>query len=349
MKNYLKFLPAVLAVALLFASCDKKKNDPVDELPKDVVIPEVLFESYYVGDYYENGVSGNLLVNFVTGNIDLNEDETEYIGNGQIVCLDLNIALPLTVEEADQLHLPEGTYSLSDDNHAPFTWNAEESYVIKVENDKAVIDEVTFKEGDLVIEKTANGVKLVLKAKLKDDTDFSYEYEGLDRIINHSDDSKFTNLDKDVKVKNLVAAAYSNLGDVVGDGKTNTWVVSLGDKYYDFKQEYGNGESVLLFLNVEPDAKELPEGKITEFADLNYTEVLEPNTLVAGYFMWGTYGGTWYKCPAYAYEAAIVGGEVEIVKTGDDTYSITGTLKDAYQKTVSFSYSGEVKQMEYKE
>lgn len=349
MKKIETLLAAVVAVTLV-ASCDGKKNDLVTpDVPKDVIVPETMIEAYYVGDYYETGESANLLLNFVSGNVDLNEDETAFVGTGQVLCLDLNVALPASVEEADHLSLPAGTYTVADDKYAPFTLNVEESYLVKVENDVVLADQEAFKSGTVTIEKTSKGAKVVFSGELKSGTAFSYEYEGVDRVMSHADDSKYSNLDKDVEVKNLVAATYSSLGDVVGDGKTETWVISLGDKYYDFEEEYGNGESILLFLNVKPGTKEIPEGKVTEFADLNFTEVLEPNTFVAGYFMWGTYGGNWYKCPAYAYEAALVGGEVEFVKGENNTYSITGTLLDAYGKKVSFSYTGEVKQMVYEE
>jgi len=348
--NKFETLLAIAAAITLVASCDSKKNDPVTpDTPKDVVVPETMIEAYYVGDYYGTGTSANVFVNFISGNIDLNEDETVYIGTGQVLCLDLNVTLPASVEEADHLSLPAGTYMVADDTHAPLTWNPEESYLLKVENDEVIADREAFKSGTITIEKTGKGSKLVFSGELKSGTTFTFEYEGIDRVMSHADDSKYSNLDNDVDVKTLVSATYSSLGDVVGDGKTETWVISLGDKYYDFEEEYGNGESILLFLNVKPGSKEIPEGKVTEFADLNFTEVLEPNTFIAGYFMWGTYGGNWYKCPAYAYEAALVGGEVEFVKGENNTYSIKGTLLDAYGKKVSFSYNGEVKQMVYEE
>lgn len=347
----IKLLWAVAAATMLFSSCNRKTNDPVEpDVKHDVEIPEVIFESYYVGDYYETETSANVFMNFISGNVDLNEAQTDYIGDGQILCLDVNIALPASVEEADHLTIPAGTYNVNDDDtYAPLTWNPSESYLVKVENDVVLIDEMEFKSGTIVVEKTEKGSKIVFKGVLKNDTEFSYEYEGVDRLMNHADDSKYSNLDKNIEVGNLTGATYSSLGDVVGDGKTETWVISMADQYYDFKSDYGNGESVMLYLNVAKGATEIPEGKITEFADLNVTESLEPNTFVAGLFMYGMYGGCWYKCPANAYEAAIMGGEVEIKKVDGTKYSISGTLREAYGKTVTFSYEGEVAKMEYKQ
>lgn len=349
MKQF-KLLWAVAAATVLFSSCNGKKDDPVKpDVKQDVEIPGVIFESYYVGDYYETETSANVFMNFISGNVDLNEAQTDYIGDGQILCLDVNIALSSSVEEADHLTIPAGTYNVGDDTHAPLTWNPTDSYLIKVENDVVLVDQMEFKSGTIVVEKTEKGSKIVFHGVLKNDTEFSYEYEGVDRLMNHADDSKYSNLDKNIEVGNLAGAAYSSLGDVVGDGKTETWVISLADKYYDFESDYGNGESVMLYLNVAKGATEIPEGKITEFADLNVTESLEPNTFVAGLFMYGLYGGCWYRCPANAYEAAIMGGEVEIKKVDETKYSISGTLREAYGKTVTFSYEGEVAKMEYKE
>lgn len=347
----IKLLWAVAAATMLFSSCNGKKNDPVKpDVKHDVEIPEVIFESYYVGDYYEKETSANVFMNFISGKVDVNEAQTDYIGDGQILCLDVNIALPASVEEADHLTIPAGTYNVNDDDtYAPLTWNPAESYLIKVENDVVLFDEMEFKSGTIVVEKTEKGSKIVFNGVLKNDTEFSYEYEGIDRLMNHADDSKYSNLDKNIEVGNLTGATYGSLGDVVGDGKTETWVISMADKYYDFESDYGNGESVMLYLNVAKGATEIPEGKITEFADLNVTESLEPNTFVAGLFMYGMYGGCWYKCPANAYEAAIMGGEVEIKKVDGTKYSISGTLREAYGKTVTFSYEGEVAKMEYKQ
>ena len=149
-----------------------------------------------------------------------------------------------------------------------------------------LVDEMEFKSGTIVVEKTEKGSKIVFNGVLKNDTEFSYEYEGVDRLMNHADDSKYSNLDKNIEVGNLAGASYSSSGDVVGDGKPETWVISLADKYYDFEKDYGNGESVMLYLNVANGATEIPEGKITEFADLNVTEDLETNTFLAGPFMY---------------------------------------------------------------
>ena len=87
MKQF-KTMLAVAAVAMLFSSCNGKKDDPEGpDVKHDVEIPEVIFESYYVGDYYETETSANAFMNFISGNVDMNEAE-DYIGDGQILCLD---------------------------------------------------------------------------------------------------------------------------------------------------------------------------------------------------------------------------------------------------------------------
>mgnify|MGYP004422247313 CR=1 FL=1 len=95
MKQF-KTMLAVAAAAMLFSSCNGKKDDPVGpDVKQDVEIPGVIFESYYVGDYYETTTSANVFMNFISGNVDLNEAQTDYIGDGQILCLDVNGYLPL--------------------------------------------------------------------------------------------------------------------------------------------------------------------------------------------------------------------------------------------------------------
>lgn len=59
MKQF-KTMLAVAAAAMFFPSCNGKKNDPVEpDVKHDVEIPGVIFESYYVGDYYETETSAN--------------------------------------------------------------------------------------------------------------------------------------------------------------------------------------------------------------------------------------------------------------------------------------------------
>lgn len=74
MKQF-KTMLAVAAAAVLFSSCNGKKNDPVEpDVKHDVEIPGVIFESYCVGDYYETETSANVFMNFISGNVDVNED-----------------------------------------------------------------------------------------------------------------------------------------------------------------------------------------------------------------------------------------------------------------------------------
>lgn len=356
MKKFKFFATASMCAAFLLSSCnsDKKNTTPeVPDVPVDVIVPDVLFQNYYVGDYYEAG-TGNLLLNIVEGKVDVNEDETSFVGDGQIVCLDLNITLPATAEEADKLHVPTGTYTVADDTYAAGTWNIGESYVVKVENEKVIYSQVTFTDGTVVIEKTQTGVKVTVEGTLDGGDKFSYVAEGVDRVCSRDSDTKFSNLDTDIKLANPIKASCSSLGDVIGDGKTQTIVLVLADKYYDFENDFGNGESLMLYINVAPGDPVVPVGKFTKTLNLDEVESLEVNTMVAGLYMWGVYAGNWYMCPAYGYEAGLVGGEVEVVKNeveegSAQTYTISGDLTDAYGKHVTFSYSGEVSLMEYED
>ncbi len=361
MKKFSFLVTASVCAAFLLSSCntDKKNNtpdvpdDPTPDVPVDVIVPDVIFESFYVGDYNDAG-TGNLILNISEGKVDENEDQTAFIGNGQIVCLDLNITLPSTVAEADKLHLEAGTYTVADDTYAAGTWNVGESYVVKVEDDKVIYSQVNFTDGTVVIEKTQSGAKVTVEGTLDGGDKFSYVAEGVDRVCSHASDSKFSNLDTDIKLANPIKASCSSLGDIVGDDKTQTVVLVLADKYYDFESDFGNGESLMFYINVAPGDLTVPVGKFTKTLNLDETEELEVNTMVAGFYMWGSYAGNWYMCPAYGYEAALTAGELEVVKNeveegAAQSYTITGDLTDAYGKHVTFSYSGEVVMMEYED
>ena len=165
----MKFFALMLCASLVFAACDKEKpNDdktpehetpvtPPDEKPEekpddnpeekpedkpnednvqDLVIPDILFEGYYYGDYYEVG-NGNAGVNFIEGSLGVDEYD-EYVGTGTIVCLDLNFALP---DDPDHALIPAGTYVMDEAGTAEAsTWGLDESYIIKVVDGEAVYD-----------------------------------------------------------------------------------------------------------------------------------------------------------------------------------------------------------------
>ena len=127
----MNFFALMLCASLVFAACDKETPNedktpehetpitPPDEKPEekpddnpeekpedkpnednvqDLVIPDILFEGYYYGDYYEVG-NGNAGANFIEGSLGVDEYD-EYVGTGTIVCLDLNFTFSTDPDHA---------------------------------------------------------------------------------------------------------------------------------------------------------------------------------------------------------------------------------------------------------
>ena len=348
MKESMKFFALMLCATLVLASCDKDKKPGEDVTPPEqtpeLVIPDVLFEGYYYGDYYEIG-NGNAGVNFIEGSIGVDEND-EYVGTGTILCLDMNFTLP---EDPDHAEVPAGTYTMDvEETAAPGTWSASESYIIKVVDGEAVYDYAEFTDGTVTISKVEAGYKYEISLTVDNGDTFEMVYEGPAKLKNSTEEGKFSNLTDDVKVPELTQASMFCVGDLMEDGETETWAISIGDKHYDLLTDYGPGYSMLLYLNLEPGLSAVPAGTYTEFIDLYTAESFEQNTLLCGLSMWGMYLGCFYMCPALTEEAALCKGSVTIDVDGD-IYTITGKLYDGFDNEVEFSYEGEMELMIYEE
>lgn len=387
MKGFLKFLLAALCALFVFAACDKETpetnedgkpdqetpvtppedgpedpgenpedpgenpedpgttpDDPIEDVVPDLEIPDVLFEGYYYGDYYEVG-SGNAGVNFIEGSLGM-DDWGDYVGSGTIICVDLNFELQ---DDPDHAVVPAGTYVMDEEeSYAPGTWGLSESYMIKVIDGEAIYDEAGFIGGTVTVSKDAAGYKYVLDLTIEDGEKLSLEYVGPAKLINSTEEGVFSNLSGDITVPNLTQASMFCLGDIFEDGTTESWAISIGDKYYDLLTDYGPGYSMLLYFNLEPGLSEVPAGTYTDFVDPLTGEGLAPDTLLGGLSMLGMYMGCYYMCPVLTEEASLQSGSVTVAVDGD-IYTITGTLYDGHENEVSFKYEGEVEKMIYEE
>lgn len=340
----LKMTAAAFCAAAVFVACEKQNNgnengggngtpDPVDT-PDGITIPEIINQSYYYGDYYENG-KGNYVINLVKGAIEYDEDSDTYYGDGSVLSLEI---LGKLAEDADHALIPEGTYTIADGNWLTADDSDVLSYYIECETGKETVQH-TFTEGSIVIEKSAKGVKINVTAKTASGEDFAYSYEGNGYLVNNTDDTLFSNLDKDIKVGSLVKASYCDFGDLVEDGTTRTWVLSIGDKHYDLDTDYGDGESILLYVNIPFSQENLETAKFEAWSDL-MEEEWSANSLVAGFSYYGMVMGCYYICPATGYTAALADGYVDL-KIDGKHFTVSGELKDRYGKTVTFTYDGE--------
>lgn len=356
MKNLFKFSAAALCALVSLYSCEKPdsgndtENGPENQTPEipqvtinEIVVdqlPETTIQAYYYGDYYEVG-SGNVALAFVAGEIYENED-WELAGDGTIVFLDMNVDL---AENPDFVVLPEGEYELTAaEDGTPGTVNASMSYITKLVADEIVYEEAALESGILTVAKSGDAYTLTFAGEVEGEN-VTAEYTGAFRVINSSEEGELTNLDKDIVVGGLTKASMANMGDLAEAGESETWLLSLGDKHYDLTTDWGLGNGLIFYVNLEPGLTQVAEGRYETFVDMMTAESLPVNTLIEGMTYWGTYAGCWYTCPAYCYEASLRGGYLDVKKEGSD-YTISGELLDGYGKKVSFSYSGPVEMME---
>lgn len=321
-------------------------ENPGTDVPSepDLVIPDNLFEGYYYGDYYMTG-QGNASVNFIEGSLAFDDWEGEYVGTGVVVCIDLNIELQ---DDPDHAVVPVGTYEAdSDGTYAKGTWGLEESYILKVVNNEVIYDFAAFTAGTVTVTEDPAGYKYILDLTIEDGEKLHIEYVGPAKLINSTDEGGLcSNLDRDVNVPELTQASMFCVGDILEDGSTETWVISIGDEHYDLLTDYGPGYSILLYFNLEPGLSGVPAGTYSDFIDPLTAVEMIPDTMLGGLSMYGMYMGCFYMCPALTEEAALSSGSVTVA-VEEEVYTITGTLYDGYENKVTFSYEGEVEKMVY--
>lgn len=350
MNKAFKFAAVALCSLFALASCDKKNQENPDG--DKLVIPEILLEGYYYGDVNESG-TGNILMNLICGGIDMYEDENfdiAYKGDGFVLCLDVNTVLAQSAEEADHFKLVPGVYTVGDDTFSEGTWNAGEdmSYYIEVRDDKLIHDGYLV-DGELAITEVKGGYKISFTGVLDDEagSEISVSTVSEGRLVGRTEDALCSNLDKNLKVTSLVQGNYGRFEDMTSDGTVDTFALALADEHYDLDSEYGKGESFFIYINVEAGTEKLETGHYDVWANpLDETEIVA-GTLMSGITMWGMYMGTWYFCPARGYEASFVDGYVDVEELGDGNYSVSGELVDAYGKTVSFTFEGELPEVVY--
>lgn len=332
MKSLFRIMLCTAMAAALTLSCE------TPETPETPLESDMMLFSYYGGDWYENGTA-NVYINFVKGDI-ASDEEGNLSGTGFVALLDF-CAEPVTTEDTDHLHLADfaGTYTLGSD-YAAGQLSVEDSYVSAVENDVVKYEEASFDEATLVISPSDKGVKVSFTATIGGEP-FSFEYEGIDYIISTAEESLYSNIPADLSFDSAVGAAVTNYGDLMEDGATETWVISLGDKNYDFNTDFGYGQSMFLYLNAAPGSEVLPTGHYEGFVNLLEATESTVGSLFSGFTLYGMYFGCWYLHTSKNIEGSLVDGYVDVEQKGEG-YKISGELQDAYGKKVTFSYEGDL-------
>jgi hypothetical protein len=287
-------------------------------------------------------------IGFSEGAVQYDESGDPISGSGTIIYVDIQIPL---AADPDHALIPVGTYTMdADGDYAAGTWSAEDSYITKLVDGEIVYAYASFSEGTMTVSKAGDNYKFVLSMTVEGEK-LQYEYTGPAKLVNSSDDGQFSNLDRDVEVKSLTQASMFLIGDIMEDGATETWAISIGDEHYDLLTDWGLGYSILLYFNLEPGLDAVPAGTYDKFMDvtdlMTGAAAMEPNTLLAGFSSMGLFMGCYYMCPALTEEAALRNGSVTVVANGGRGYTITGKLLDGFGNEVSFKYEGDVIPMYY--
>lgn len=303
-------------------------------------LSDVTVEAYYGGDYYEAS-TGNLWINFSQGDFSIEYDDfdeiTGYTGTGSVVCIDLNQAL---AADPDQVSLAAGTYSVDlTESFAEGTVNGSESYILNVVDGQA--SQQTFTAGSVTI--TDLGEKIYTVAcdlTTSEGEAFTASYTVLCRPINRTGEGVMSNLDKDVEVDDLTQALFLYEGDLFESGESDLYIVVLGADDFDLNTNYGLGNSLMLYLNVESGSSTgIPSGTYDRFVDIETAESLPAGSCLSGLFYYGTYMGCWYLNAGNQFEARLCEGAIEVENNGG-SYTIRGELKTGDDRTVTFTYAG---------
>lgn len=348
MKNWKKLLwCAALAICgTMLVSCSDEDESqqniegPVGPETPAVTLSDVTVEAYYAGDYNEAG-TGNLWINIAQGDIGVEYDDFDdtevYTGTGWVLCIDLNQTL---ADDPDKVVLEPGTYSVdTTESYAEGVINAEESYLLNVVDGEGASQAVT--AGSVTITALGDLIYTIeCDLTVADGTKVKDTYTVLCRPMNRSDEGVMSNLDKDIVVDDLTQGLFLYYGDLFETEESEMYVVILAADDFDLYSNYGRGNNVTLYLNVEQgSAAGIPSGTYDTFIDIEEAESLPAGSCLSGLYSWGTFMGCWYLNLSNQYEARLVDGSVE-VENNADIYTLRGSLLDANGNTVSFSYTG---------
>lgn len=287
---------------------------------------DIRVEAYYTGDFYGTGL-GNGWINFT-------------LEDGTVVCVDFNFA---KTDNPDFQKIPAGTYTADQNGtHGEFTFNIDgDSYIFRNNNTAAITD------GTMEVEDMAEGYS-VKCSFIHGDGSIDFTYRGGIKLINHSDEGQWSNIEGDITLDGLVQGAQILLGDIFESGESIQYAIMLAEEDYDLQTNYGQGKAIVLYVNVPNEATDgVPDGTFGEFIDLNTATEAPAGTAIAGMYYYGTYYGCWYFDAANQNEASLKAGSFTVKQdqsSGD--YTVSGTLENGYGNKVRFSYTGELRTME---
>lgn len=341
LKTLLK-LTLCSAVLMGFASCSDDDNNNPGGPSIDPVVPglttDMSNEGYYKADYYGVG-TGNLFINFMSNDLEWDDMEEDYTGNGDIICIDFNTVL---ASNPDQPTLADGTYNTdADGSYAEFTINVQddESYVTKYANGTSTDYVIT--AATLTVSTESGVTTIEGDLTLDDQSTYNFIYIGHLNIFNRSGEGKMSNLTQNVTLSDLT----QGMALYYGEAYTTTsdhYIVVIAGADYDLDYNFGNAPSVMFGLNVTPGSNTgIPSGTYT-LIDAMEADDYDIGTALSGVYdpTYGAFAGSWYFYTGENLEAAMQTGSVNVTNNGDGTYSITFNVADGYGHTITGSYNG---------
>ena len=296
-------------------------------------------EGYYKGDAYEKG-TGNYWINFVSEDMEYDNEEDTYYGPGFILCVDFNSVLASNPD----LAVPQsGPYTIGESaDYSAFSINSDsyDTYLNRYDANGNVT-ETSFTAGTMGIA-YENGIYTIeCKMTTVDEEEYEFTYVGPIPFYNRTGEGEMSNLTDNVEISGLTQGmalyepeAFTTTSDL--------YMVILAGEDYDLETNFGQADALQISVNVTPGSNDgIPTGTYT-IVDMNEVDDLEPETAIAGLYEYGGYYGTWYYSTGKHIESAMKEGTVEIENEGLDFYTINATFKDGYGHQVKASYSGKL-------
>ena len=326
--------------AVGFTGCSDDDNNSDNDKPMN---SSMITEGYYKGDIYNNE-TGNLWINFISTNLKWSNEEEDYVGNGDLVCIDFNTEL---ASNPDFATLADGTYTVSEDPDK-FTINPMgESYVTKYVGKDFTDYWIT--GGSVTVSHSGNNIIIKGEFELNYYEPYEFEYVGPVSIINRTLEGQMSNLTSNVNISNFTQGLAMGLGETFTES-SDYCIVVLAGKDYDLENNYGNSPSLALGLNITPGSKSIPTGTYT-IIDAYDADDYDSFTCLSGVFQptYGGYFGAWYFSTLEGIEASMQTGTIEVTNNGDSNYTFKFDMKDGYGHSVTGQYSGKINFEDYSE
>lgn len=277
-------------------------------------------EGYYKGDAYEKG-TGNYWINFVSEDMEYDNEEDTYYGPGFILCVDFNSVLASNPD----LAVPQsGSYTIGESADYPaFSINSDsyDTYLNRYDANGNVT-ETSFTAGTMEIAYEDGVYTIECKMTTESEEEYEFTYVGPIPFYNRAGEGEMSNLTDNVEISGLTQGmalyepeAFTTTSDL--------YMVILAGEDYDLETNFGQADALQISVNVTPGSNDgIPTGTYT-IVDMNEVDDLEPETAIAGLYEYGGYYGTWYYSTGKHIESAMKEGTVEIENEGLDFYTTT--------------------------